>query len=473
MAVQCILTITVFQLAIIGCCAVSGIIWLKQKQEFVQLFSIPQFATLQKENLAKRRALEMRDMKNEVVRAIYYEEKNMVMFYDNDTKVNGICGDLWYLLADYLNFTFIPMKTTNRDFGERLKNGSYTGVIGMLMRNEAQAIMRSGFFINRMDVLDYTTALWKSQFHIYVQPEWLFDNTWVLTLFSPKTWYFVVFLFIILSLVGYFLQKIPMDYKPEKEVSVNFSLGDNFFYSFAMMCGQGYIPDAFHNKFKILSLSKSIFAWLILLAFSSHLIYRMTNREPTLPFKDVDTLFSNTKKILLAFRGSIIYYYLHNKYGGDVSGKNLLERVRFIEIAEDMHNTICDNMKKYAMFEISDRFSALNRNDCPLEALGNYNETYISFGVQKNYPYKKTIDYALIKFIEVGLMDALADRWLNIRLENIEQIQFKMIDLHQVYLIFLILCWGGLISFTILILENIIYYYEMKDVQRRRNFGYT
>lgn len=55
------------------------------------------------------------------------------------------------------------MKTTNRDFGERLKNGSYTGVIGMLMRNEAQAIMRSGFFINRMDVLDYTTALWKSQ----------------------------------------------------------------------------------------------------------------------------------------------------------------------------------------------------------------------------------------------------------------------------------------------------------------------
>lgn len=73
----------------------------------------------------------------------------------------------------------------------------------------------------------------------------------------------------------------------------------------------GYIPDAFYNKFKILSLSKSIFAWLVLLAFSSHLIYRMTNRETTLPFEDLETLFSNTKKILLAFRGSIIYYYLN------------------------------------------------------------------------------------------------------------------------------------------------------------------
>lgn len=78
MVVRCILTITIFQLAIIGCCAVSGIIWLKQKQEFVQLFSIPQFATLQEENLAKSQAIEIHDMKNEVVRAVYYEVRSEI-----------------------------------------------------------------------------------------------------------------------------------------------------------------------------------------------------------------------------------------------------------------------------------------------------------------------------------------------------------------------------------------------------------
>ncbi|KAM0730572.1 hypothetical protein ACS0PU_002901 [Formica fusca] len=121
------------------------------------------------------------------------------------------------------------------------------------------------------------------------------------------------------------------------------------------------------------------------------------------------------------------------------------------------------------MFEIDDRFMALNRNDCPLKVTGNYNETYISFGVQKDYPFKKTIDYALTKFNEVGLMDALKDRWLDIKMEEIEQIEFKIIDLHQVQLIFLILCWGALISFAILVLENIIYYYEIKNIQRRRS----
>lgn len=68
--------ITIFQLAIISCCAVSGKIWLKQKQEFVQLFSIPQFAALQEENLAKHQEVEIRDMKNEIVRAVYYEVRS-------------------------------------------------------------------------------------------------------------------------------------------------------------------------------------------------------------------------------------------------------------------------------------------------------------------------------------------------------------------------------------------------------------
>nr|XP_012224427.1 PREDICTED: uncharacterized protein LOC105673398 [Linepithema humile] len=394
------------------------------------------------------------------------QEKNMVMFYDNNTKVGGICGELWYLLADYLNFTFVPIKTTNRDFGQRTENGSYKGLVGMLARDEVQVILRSGFFKARMNVVDYTIPLWKSTFHIYVQPERLYDNKWVFTLFSPKTWYSIVFLFIIISCVGYFLQKIPTDSKRKKKDCTNFSLGDHFFHSFAMMCAQGYIPDAYHNKFKILSLSKSIFAWLVLLAFSSHLIYRMTNRETTLPFTDIETLFNSTKYVLLAFRGSFLFNYLHNKYGNNTTGQN--QRIHFIDIAEEMHRKICDSMKNYALFEIEDRFMALNRYGCSLQSIGNYNQTWITFALKKDFRYKKTIDSTLIKFNEVGIMDALKDRWLNIRLENKEQNKFKTIDLHQVHLIFLILCCGILISFTILILENIKYYYDTKNVRRRR-----
>lgn len=121
----------------------------------------------------------------------------MVMFYDNDTKINGICGDLWQLLEDYLNFTyvhliahaclkcyiysvreqrgllimsqsiiflrFIPIKSTDRNFGDKLENGSESGLVGMLARNEAQVILRSGFYPSQLDNVDYTMPLWKSK----------------------------------------------------------------------------------------------------------------------------------------------------------------------------------------------------------------------------------------------------------------------------------------------------------------------
>jgi len=83
MATRFVLTVAIFQLAIRGCYAVNGIIWRKQHQEFVQLFSIPQFAALQEENLAKRRAIEMPDMSGEVVKAVYYEVKNFQHKFSN------------------------------------------------------------------------------------------------------------------------------------------------------------------------------------------------------------------------------------------------------------------------------------------------------------------------------------------------------------------------------------------------------
>lgn len=87
-------------------------------------------------------------------------------------------------------------------------------------------------------------------------------------------------------------------------------------------------------------------------------------------------------------------YFFKEKYHNKGTDKILLKRVQFIDIAEDLHNTICNDMEKYAMFEIEDRFKALNRRGCPLQSTGNYNETWITFAIKKNFRYKRTIDSA-------------------------------------------------------------------------------
>ncbi|XP_011069076.1 PREDICTED: uncharacterized protein LOC105154957 [Acromyrmex echinatior] len=440
MTTRFVLMVAILQLAIWDCYAVNGIIWHKQQQEFVQLFSIPQFAALHKENLAKRQAvIEKLDMSGEVVKAVYYEEMNMVMFKDNDTKIDGIFGQLWYLLEDYLNFTFIPIKSTDRNFGELLENGSHSGLLGMLERNEAQVIMRSTFYLARMNAVDYITPPWKSTYYIYVHPKWLYDNTWKVSI--GKT-------------------------KHKRKGSVGFSLGDHFFYSFTIMSARGYIPNVFYSKFKILTLSKTIFAWLTLLAFSSHLIYRMTYREQMLSFQDIDSLFNNTKYILLVYRGSSFASSLNFTYG-DLVGEYPSARMSFIDIAEDMYSTICSNLTEYAIFDGDDRFMALSRK-CQLRATSKANTTWITIAFQKNYRYRKNFEYAITKFREVGLLDDLKNTWFNGKLEEIDQEIFNPIDFHQVYFIFLMLYYGILISFVILILENITYYYKIKNIRQFR-----
>ncbi|XP_028047002.2 glutamate receptor 1 [Monomorium pharaonis] len=363
-------------------------------------------------------------------------------------------------------FRFIPIKTNIRDFGERLENGSRSGLSGILQRDEAQAMMRSAFYRDRLDLVDYTAPFWKSTFHLYVRPEWLFSNTWIFTLFSWQSWYYTVFLIIILSCFGYFLQKIPTDKpKHKRKGSANFNLGDHFFYTFTIMSARGDPPEAFYNKFKILSISKSIFAWLILSAFSSNLIYRMTNRELILPFHDIDSLINNTKYVLLMFRGTLLYKTIKQTHKAWIRNDSS-SRIEFMEFSEDMHNKICNNMQKYVLYEIEDKYMVMKRNGCPLRAMNNYYETWIAVMLQKNFHYRKTFNYALLKFREVGLLDGVRDRWFNTKVENPNRKLFKMIDFNQVYLIFLLLYFGILISFMILILEKITYYYKVKNTRQ-------
>lgn len=74
---RCVLTIAIFQLAIMDSCyAASGIIWRKREQKFVRLFTIPQFAALQEARMAESRALESLDMRNETIKAVYYEVRS-------------------------------------------------------------------------------------------------------------------------------------------------------------------------------------------------------------------------------------------------------------------------------------------------------------------------------------------------------------------------------------------------------------
>ncbi|XP_046829237.1 glutamate receptor ionotropic, kainate glr-3-like [Vespa crabro] len=433
--------------------AANGLIWDKYRQNFVQLYSIPRFAALNDEIQAKRRRSELYIFHHEPIRVAYYEDPHVVMFYENNTKIRGISGEVWTLLADYLNFTLIPVKSKSNTFGEPLEDGTYDGVMGIFKRNETDIILRTGLYKFRKKDMDYTIPIYRTGYNLLIRPKWQYDNMWLIEMFSIKTWYFIISIFVILCLFGYFAQKIPEINTEDNKTNINFNLSDHIFHTFAIMCSQGYLPSDYFDKFKILSTSKNIFSWLIFLTFSSHLIYRMTNRELIPPFKDFNDLLSNTNYIILSFRGSMV----HESF--EVYIEIIFEL--FIMI-ERMINP-CNNKNKYAIFEVHDTFTVISRFVCTLMPIGNlYYKTWITFGIQKHLPYKRTIDIAIIKMQEVGLVDCLKERWLLTKLDNKENNRFEKIDFDQIYVIFCILSIGLLAAILVLAIEHIVFFYESK-----------
>ncbi|XP_053985413.1 glutamate receptor ionotropic, kainate glr-3-like [Hylaeus volcanicus] len=339
--------------------------------------------------------------------------------------------------------------------------------MGLLQRNEAHIILRTGYYTGRASLLDYTTPVSYTQYQLYIKPEYKHSNTWIIMVFERRIWYILLFMFLVLSLAGYVLQNKQhrnSRKKKRKQEREHFTFIDHVFYTYSIMCSQGHIPNSYHSQIKILSLSKSVFAWLILLSFSSDLIYQMTNRVMTLPFKNFDTLLKKTNYDVLVFKGSMIYEFV--KAGVERSLKlskhyDATKRIHFIEDSSMMHKTVCHSKKKYAMLETEDKVYMKNRHACHVIPVGdNYFQTWTGFALPKRFPYKKVINVSILKLHEFGLIDVLKDRWFKHRIKYEQKKTFKTIDMEQVYLILCIPFVGIALSLVVLFFEKAISFCE-------------
>ncbi|XP_039315004.1 uncharacterized protein LOC120359820 [Solenopsis invicta] len=119
--------------------------------------------------------------------------------------------------------------------------------------------------------------------------------------------------------------------------------------------------------------------------------------------------------------------------------------------------------KKYTVFQGEDEYKTIDQTECYLTPTGkSYLNTWMASGIVKNFKYKRTIDLGILKLKEVGLWDALTDRWLRERHQHDDITTLEAIGMNQVSLIILIMCCGVIIAFVIFIIEKIVYAYKCK-----------
>ncbi|XP_011699549.1 PREDICTED: uncharacterized protein LOC105456887, partial [Wasmannia auropunctata] len=282
----------------------NGVIWSRTQKTFVPISSVPAFAVMQQERLRQSRALETHNFQLQNLTITSFQEQHFFEFYDNYTKVTGLCGELWNLLSEKLNFTLQPIRSSENDLGASVNLSSFPrGLLGIISRNETFAIPKVETYSLRLLATDFTMPLWMNKHRLYIQQEILHDSTWMAKAFSWKIWCSILIMYLLLSVCSFWSQTIFARIGNNCRSS---SIGNHIFYNFGIICNQSYIPDNLIGRSRIIEVSMGLFCSVLSMSFGAVLFFYITNRINIIPpFDNLESMLTDSTYKVVCLKGSL------------------------------------------------------------------------------------------------------------------------------------------------------------------------
>ncbi|KAM0730571.1 Glutamate receptor ionotropic, kainate 4 [Formica fusca] len=443
----------------------NGIIWSKIQKTFVPISSVPIFAMIQQERRRQSRALETHNFQLQNLTVTSFKEEYFFDFYDNDTKVTGICGEMWILLSELLNFTLQPVRVNVDGMGVPEDDGTYKkGLLGIITRNETIAIPKIDTFIERIMALDFTVPFGINSYHLYIRREVIHDNEWMIRVFSWQIWGIIFIMYILISICTFLTQNILVWYKDKYQ---NTSFNEHLFYNFGNLCNQGYIPEFLNRRSRILEVTLGFFCSLIYIAFGAVLFIYITKNVYIPPFHSFTSLIANTKYSVVSLKGSTGAMAFKAHSDPRIVQARKAKRLIIISTTENMEKFACfSQKKKYAIYQGEDEYKMREHAMCHLIPTGRpLVKIWVASGIVKNFKYKRTVDLGILKLKEIGLLNMLKNRWLGQKIkQNYDDEASQPIEIYQVSLVIAVLCCGMIIAVIIFIIEKVVFAYKLKQL---------
>ncbi|XP_076624631.1 uncharacterized protein LOC143343538 [Colletes latitarsis] len=437
--------------------SVNGVIWDKKINDFVPIFSIPVFATMNQELLNRSREMETHNFQGNVIRLTYFEIKNLINKKNNGREITGAIGAIWNTLSELLNFTLKPTLVEDAILGYQRDSGIYmTGLLKIIENNETDVIPRIETHKSHLAAVQFSMPLWITSYNVYIKGGMEPLSTWMLKLFSWKIWYAILIIYFLLSICSYLTQTINSKITQTKSSA---SFHDHFFYNFGLICSQSYLPNGSNTSSKIVELWLGLFSLLVRTYFSALLIIYLTKIIPTYPFHDLKSLLNNSSYNIVAVNETLLTFQLlyNNSYQKEIE----MNRLKIVKTNTELYETVCSSDKLYAMLETMDVTLTSNPHICPLHTVENPIAIIpIVSGISRNFTYKRSIDIGILKMYEGGIIKEILTYWkdMNNPRKNEPNI-IEPVNLKHTYLIITTFYCGVMISFIIFIFEIVIFHY--------------
>lgn len=159
-----------------------------------------------------------------------------------------------------------------------------------------------------------------------MSPNYDFEFTWMLSVFSLEIWCLIIVFYIVSTFFSIVGQNFSDERKSQFLMTTMF---DHFFYSFGALCNQGYnfylqrclfeqtinsltkfysgdVLYLAHENSKILCFCIGMYTWVLIQSYSSMLYIVSASTDTIPPFNSLESLFYKTKYTILATKNSIV-----------------------------------------------------------------------------------------------------------------------------------------------------------------------
>ncbi|XP_067005230.2 glutamate receptor [Anabrus simplex] len=375
---------------------------------------------------------------------------------DGNKEVISFAGSVLDEIKQMVNVKTTTKVPKDYSFGTVDSNGSWNGVVSMLINNEADISATAlDMSSKRADVVDFLFPLTFSRYCMFIKKKSWYVPRWnsLLKPFNVCLW-LTVLVAVIANATGLtIISKLGHRFYDEKY----FSPSDSLLYVLAALAQQCCSFPRFFSA-RVVCLCSHLMALVILASYSASLVSFLTVQKEKLPFQDLKSMVevgtyrpllvhSSFEHELIAVNSTGVYrdVFIH-LMGSSVndSPTNYLDALK----------RVCSSNNIGLMSSDISVGRIISKLDCVVTAISlDINHTALTFPVRKNSPYRGLLNICFQMIRERGIYQRLwlnYDRSLKISEEDVE---LRFIELTDILPLLAIFGFGCTLALLLLALE--------------------
>ncbi|XP_071106473.1 glutamate receptor ionotropic, kainate 3-like [Haliotis cracherodii] len=334
-----------------------------------------------------------------------------------------VCRDLFDSLAAFLNFSYVFIEPSVTSWGKRLPNASWSGLLGMIARNEADLSgVPFGITMERSTVVTYSYMIQFSAYRVLYKKPKDEETAWLslLSCFSLEVYLYGICA--ILWCMGLFkvMEEIdvgPRDvgYRRKPPCSSTTMLSIIIAIQVPLRQGLSYLPRKLPSR--VFYTFWWFFCIVITSVYMGNLISILAVVREKVPFKNLEELATNTEFSLSVPRGSYIEDAV--KHSNDSIMKALWKKAvasRTTEIVSSLneHQEFIKLLRSgnHALIEVETVIAAIEQEIKDLRVMkGIVINIGLSLPFPLNSPLADLFSEKLMLLYDNGMLDGWTKKW--------------------------------------------------------------